>query len=276
MSLPIPRRPAPSLPSTSTATIWQAGDVGVVCSFGAGYSVGSVVVKKALTPTMHPRCDETPQCAAAGPLPGRGRASWICGAPLPRTRALRAFQPAGAHVFADLSKNLWDRQAWRLLLDMARACRLEHSRDAMFAGQAVNSTEAAPLHAPRCAAPGLACPVTSPCRPGPRRRCTPRWTPCWPLPRPCAPTRQITDIVNIGIGGSDLGRTWRCGALAGFPVAGPSAFISSPTSTAMSLAVLPACGPRARCSSSPKTFTTLETMANARSALDWFAAQGRW
>jgi glucose-6-phosphate isomerase len=29
--------------------------------------------------------------------------------------------------------------------------------------------------------------------------------PCWPMPRTCAADDGITDVVNIGIGGSDLG-----------------------------------------------------------------------
>jgi beta-ketodecanoyl-[acyl-carrier-protein] synthase len=41
---PTPPRPARSSPSTSTMPTWQPGDLGVICSFGAGYSIGSVVV----------------------------------------------------------------------------------------------------------------------------------------------------------------------------------------------------------------------------------------
>ena len=40
------RRPARSSPSTCAAPTWQSGDIGVLCSFGAGYSIGSLVIRK--------------------------------------------------------------------------------------------------------------------------------------------------------------------------------------------------------------------------------------
>ena len=47
-STPTRARPARSSPSTSTAATSSTGDVGVICSFGAGYSVGSVIVRRAV------------------------------------------------------------------------------------------------------------------------------------------------------------------------------------------------------------------------------------
>jgi glucose-6-phosphate isomerase len=49
-------------------------------------------------------------------------------------------------VFADLSKNLWDRESEALLLDLARATGLEAHRNAMFAGEAINTTENRAVH----------------------------------------------------------------------------------------------------------------------------------
>ncbi|MFX4717616.1 glucose-6-phosphate isomerase, partial [Acinetobacter baumannii] len=51
------------------------------------------------------------------------------------------FSQSAPHVFADLSKNLWDRDSEALLLDLARATGLEVHRNAMFAGEAINTTE---------------------------------------------------------------------------------------------------------------------------------------
>ncbi|HSW21310.1 MAG TPA: glucose-6-phosphate isomerase, partial [Burkholderiaceae bacterium] len=61
-------------------------------------------------------------------------------------------------VFADLSKNRWDLFTRKLLIDLARECGMPARRDAMFAGEAINTTEGrAVLHtalrAPRGAAP---------------------------------------------------------------------------------------------------------------------------
>ena len=54
------------------------------------------------------------------------------------------FSQSAPHVFADLSKNLWDRESEALLLDLARATGLEAHRNAMFAGEAINTTSSAP------------------------------------------------------------------------------------------------------------------------------------
>ena len=44
-------------------------------------------------------------------------------------------------VFVDLSKNYLDATTFRCLIDLARECGLEAERDAMFEGQAINTTE---------------------------------------------------------------------------------------------------------------------------------------
>jgi glucose-6-phosphate isomerase len=45
------------------------------------------------------------------------------------------------HVFADLSKNRIDTATESLLMDLARQCGVAQRRDAMFAGEAINTTE---------------------------------------------------------------------------------------------------------------------------------------
>ena len=51
------------------------------------------------------------------------------------------FSQAAPHVFADLSKNRLDATTQNLLIDLAKQCGIEAHRDAMFAGSAVNNTE---------------------------------------------------------------------------------------------------------------------------------------
>jgi glucose-6-phosphate isomerase len=69
-----------------------------------------------------------------------------------------AFSLQAPEVFADLSKNLIDLATRRFLLDLARECGVEALRDAMLAGEPINTTEGrAVLHtalrAPRGAGP---------------------------------------------------------------------------------------------------------------------------
>src|SRR4051812_27571992 len=52
-----------------------------------------------------------------------------------------AFTLEAPHVYADLSKNLIDGEASRLLLQLAQECGVAAHRDAMFAGEAINTTE---------------------------------------------------------------------------------------------------------------------------------------
>ena len=80
--------------------------------------------------------------------------------------------------------------------------------------------------------------------------------------------KRIRNVVNIGIGGSDLGPHMAYEALRDLQPTATSRCASSRTSTAPTSARPPATSiPPRRCSSSSsKTFTTLETMTNAHSA----------
>lgn len=85
----------------------------------------------------------------------------------------------------------------------------------------------------------------------------------------------ITDIVNIGIGGSDLGPQMVVRALDAFRIPGKRFHFVSNIDGHELHAVLRTLQPeRTLFLVASKTFTTLETMTNARSALAWFQAQG--
>ena len=83
--------------------------------------------------------------------------------------------------------------------------------------------------------------------------------------------KRITDIVNIGIGGSDLGPVMACTALQ--PYANPDLrvhFVSNIDGTHLAQ-VLEQCQPDTTLFIvASKTFTTQETMTNGRSARAWF------
>ncbi|AMO25400.1 glucose-6-phosphate isomerase [Ramlibacter tataouinensis] len=173
------------------------------------------------------------------------------------------------HVFADLSKNLVDAHARVMLLELARECMLERHRDAMFAGHKVNNTEQRAvkhwlLRTPRGASldPDL-------------REVHETLEAMLAYAERVRGDAQITDVVNIGIGGSDLGPQMAVTALAEFAVPGKRFHFVSNVDGHELAAVLAAVQPRSTLFLvASKTFTTIETMTNARSAKAWFEAQG--
>jgi glucose-6-phosphate isomerase len=180
-----------------------------------------------------------------------------------------AFSQHAPHVFADLSKNLIDGPTQARLFELARACALEPHRDAMFAGEPVNNTEQRAvkhwlLRVPKGSStdPDLALVHST-------------------LDAMLAYADQvradgaITDVVNIGIGGSDLGPQMAVTALQAFAVPGKRFHFVSNIDGHELDAVLKTLRPESTLFLvASKTFTTLETMTNARSAKAWFEAQG--
>jgi glucose-6-phosphate isomerase len=85
----------------------------------------------------------------------------------------------------------------------------------------------------------------------------------------------ITDVVNIGIGGSDLGPQMAVAALESFAIPGKRFHFVSNIDGHELDAVLRRVRPEGTLFLvASKTFTTLETMTNARSAKAWFEQQG--
>lgn len=85
--------------------------------------------------------------------------------------------------------------------------------------------------------------------------------------------KKITDVVNIGIGGSDLGPVMVCGALKPYASADLNAHFVSNVDGAHLAQTLEQCDPETTLFIvASKTFTTQETMTNARSARKWFLA----
>ena len=83
--------------------------------------------------------------------------------------------------------------------------------------------------------------------------------------------KKITSIVNIGIGGSDLGPSMVCEALKPFGSNGITPYFVSNVDAADLSQVLEVCDPETTLFIvASKTFTTQETMTNAFSARDWF------
>jgi glucose-6-phosphate isomerase len=179
-------------------------------------------------------------------------------------------------VFADLSKNRWDASTRALLTGLAAECGLEAHRDAMFAGEAINQTEGrAVLHT------ALRTPADAPSL-GPATDAAVRDVHAVLQPLLAYAERvraqagtQFTDVLNIGIGGSDLGPQMAVIALEEF--AHPKLrfhFVSNVDGHDIA-PVLKRLDPKTTLVIvASKTFTTQETLANANVAREWFVNNG--
>src|SRR5690606_22154181 len=103
---------------------------------------GAQALKSSRSMSTLLRCDETPPWPLLGAhFAAQGRSLDLRQAFADDAQRFAHFSQSAPHAFADLSKNLWDRRAEALLLDMARACGLEQRRDAMFSGRPINCSE---------------------------------------------------------------------------------------------------------------------------------------
>src|SRR6185312_15216891 len=178
-------------------------------------------------------------------------------------------------LYIDYSKHRITRETLRLLVDLARTANLEDRRDQMFAGVHINTSEdRAVLHTalrlPRDAelvvdGQNVVEDVhavldrmgdfTDRLRSG-------EWT--------GATGKRISTVVNIGIGGSDLGPVMAYQALRHYADAGISARFVSNVDPADLIAELADLDPATTLFIvASKTFSTLETITNATAARRW-------
>jgi len=179
----------------------------------------------------------------------------------------------------DYSKNRINRETISLLLDLAEQCAVPDWIERMFRGDKINSTEhRAALHTAlrnRSSIPviidgidvmqdvrrvlGLMRKFSDAVRNGQHRGHS---------------GKKITDIVNIGIGGSDLGPLMVCEALK--PYADPDLrahFVSNVDGTNLVETLNKLDAATTLFIISSKTFTTLETLTNAQSARTWLVGK---
>jgi glucose-6-phosphate isomerase len=216
------------------------------------------------------RCDRTEAWSALrGHFEAHGRDLDLRDAFARDPQRFATFSFEAPEVFADLSKNLVDVATLRFLVDLARECGLEERRAAMLTGEPINTTEGrAVLHtalrAPRGAAPfsdevhGVLDAMLTYVE-------TVRDT----------AASGIRDIVNIGIGGSDLGPQMVVPALDAFVHPKLNFHFVSNVDGHDIAPVLRRLDPATTLFIvASKTFTTQETMANAHVARAWFIGRG--
>ncbi len=182
-------------------------------------------------------------------------------------------------ILFDYSKNRIEDETLALLMQLAKECSLNKAIESMFSGEKINATEGRPvLHIAL------------------RNRSN---TPIYVDGKDVMPDvnrvlaqmkafsediisgnwkgytgKPITDVVNIGIGGSDLGPVMVTEALKAYKNHLSMHFVSNVDGTHI-VEALKGLNPETTLFLiASKTFTTQETMGNAHSARDWFLASG--
>ncbi len=224
--------------------------------------------------TAWPRCDRTVAWSALrGHAEAHGQALDLRQLFTDDPERAQRLSLQAPEVWADLSRAHWDVATRRHLLDLARECGLEARRDALLRGDIVNVTEGrAALHTALRAPKGT----------GPFSEVVHA-----ELDRMLAFAESIRaraggdqpgdihDIVHIGIGGSDLGPQMVVAALGAWVHPQLRLHFVSNVDGQDIAALLP----RLKAQHTlfvvaSKTFTTQETLANARTARQWFTEQG--
>ena len=181
----------------------------------------------------------------------------------------------GGDLLADLSKNLVDETVLKLLLDLANECDLKQDIEAMFTGEKINRSEdRAALHTalrnfsgnPVCVDGVDVMPDVKRVQAKMKAFCEKVISGEWKG----YTGKEITDVVNIGIGGSDLGPCMITAALTPYHTRLKLHFVSNIDGTQI-VETLKDLNPETTMFLiASKTFTTLETMTNANTARDWF------
>lgn len=179
-------------------------------------------------------------------------------------------------LLLDYSKNRITEETLELLFQIGREAKIESWRDRMFAGEKINITEdRAVLHTAlrnRSNAPVYVDghdvmpdvnAVLAQMRTFSEKVRSGEWK--------GYTGKAITDIINIGIGGSDLGPVMVCDALKPYARPDLNVHFVSNIDGAHLMRALEKCNPETTLVIvASKTFTTQETMTNARSAREWF------
>ena len=178
-------------------------------------------------------------------------------------------------ILLDYSKNIINEETMKLLIELAKECELEDAIEKMFTGDEINETEnRAVLHTalrnfsddpvyvdgedvmPEVKA------VLNQMKEFSEKLLSGEWKGCT-----CKP---ITDIVNIGIGGSDLGPGMVTEALKPYWKNITPHFVSNVDGTHIAETLKKLDPETTLFMIASKTFTTQETMTNAHTARDWF------
>lgn len=183
-------------------------------------------------------------------------------------------------ILFDYSKNLLNAQSLQLLQELAKECKLEEAIKAMFQGEKINATEQrAVLHTALRNVSGQPVLLDG-------KDVMPEVNAVLKQMEDCCTRihkgewkgftgKRIRYIVNIGIGGSDLGPVMVTEALRPYWVPGiQTYFVSNVDGTHIAETLKKVTADETLFLIASKTFTTQETMTNAHSARTWFLENG--
>ncbi|ANO33847.1 glucose-6-phosphate isomerase [Vibrio breoganii] len=186
----------------------------------------------------------------------------------------------GDDILVDYSKNLVNDETMKHLFDLAKQTELKSAIDAMFSGETINKTEGrSVLHTAlrnRSNTPVVVNgedvmpavnAVLEKIKSFTDRVIGGEWK--------GYTGKAITDVVNIGIGGSDLGPFMVTEALAPYKNHLNLHFVSNVDGTHIAETLKKVNPETTLFLVASKTFTTQETMTNAHSARDWFLAEAQ-
>eukprot|EP00092_Neocalanus_flemingeri_P017102 GFUD01018497.1.p1 GENE.GFUD01018497.1~~GFUD01018497.1.p1 ORF type:complete len:559 (+),score=162.15 GFUD01018497.1:57-1733(+) len=183
--------------------------------------------------------------------------------------------PLDGPFLVDYSKNRINEDVMTLLLNLAKERGVEQARDAMFSGERINFTEdRSVLHValrnrsnvPIKVAGADVMPDVNAVLAHMKEFCDEVISGKWKG----FTGKAITDIVNIGIGGSDLGPLMVTEALKPFAIGPNVHFVSNIDGTHMAETLKKLNAETTLFVIASKTFTTQETITNATSAKNWF------
>ncbi len=223
-------------------------------------------------------------------LPAWHRLTTLAQAPQPHLRELLVSEPdrtqrltlQAAGITLDATRQRLTPEVEAALVDLAVQADLPGQRDAMFRGEAINTTEQRPVLHVALRGGGATADAPHP----------------WPAEVSESVARELdrmtgfaeqlragqikgssgqayTDVVNIGIGGSDLGPRMATEALA--HLAHPAVrvhYLANPDAWALWSVLRTLDAQRTLFIVASKTFTTQETLANAATARRWLRDQG--
>lgn len=187
----------------------------------------------------------------------------------------------GSEILFDFSKNIIDDEIFTALIQLAKEANVEGLRDAMFAGKKINSTEdravyhmalrnisETPMYVDGHNVMEEVTPVLAHIKEFSDEVRSGKWV--------GYTGKTITDIVNIGIGGSDLGPVMVTEALKSYSKRDLYAhFVSNIDGTHIT-EILRGLNPETTLFLvASKTFTTAETTTNANSAKTWFLSTAK-
>ena len=160
----------------------------------------------------------------------------------------------------DCTRQPLDDDALKCLFDLADACKLRQRLDQMFRGAPINTTENRSVQHLEFRRPA--------------HQNTLHYKKCADFAEAVRSNADITAVVNLGTGGSDLGPKMVAEALAGYHDGPDCYFVGNICPTDLHDTLGKCIPQKTLFIITSKTFTTAETMANAAIARNWLEQHG--